>query len=98
MQGGVVVTGFFNPLIFLPLSVLELGDGELGYILCHEWNHFLARDLWIKVLVDVLCCVFWWNLPIYCLRMDLEQILELNCDRAVTVGMTEQEKTKYLAT
>lgn len=38
-----VITGFFRPVICLP--DIKLTDQELQYILKHEWNHFIYKDL-----------------------------------------------------
>ena len=93
-----VVTGFFHPVILMPEETQELSDKQLKYILCHEWCHFLSKDLWAKLLIHVLCCLMWWNPPVYLLKKDLDQILELNCDQRVTNKMSELERLEYLET
>lgn len=93
-----IVTGFFHLLILIPESTKVLSDKQMEYILRHEWNHYLSKDLWVKLLIQILCCIMWWNPPVYLLKRDLDQILELNCDHGVTRKMKEKERLEYLET
>lgn len=78
-----LVTGYFNPVIHIPLYMLEFDDLRIEYILRHEWSHIAHRDMWVLWLVNVLCCLFWWNRPIYKFKDDIVKVVELNCDRRV---------------
>jgi beta-lactamase regulating signal transducer with metallopeptidase domain len=93
-----IVTGFFHPVILMPEDAKKLSNKQLYYILRHEWSHYLSKDLWVKLLIHILCCVMWWNPPVYLLKKDLNQILELNCDHRVTKGMKKVERLEYLQT
>jgi beta-lactamase regulating signal transducer with metallopeptidase domain len=93
-----IVTGFFHPVILLPEDVKLLSDKQLRYILRHEWSHYLSKDLWVKLLIHMLCCVMWWNPPVYLLKKDLDQVLELNCDHRVTQKIQQRERLEYLET
>ena len=44
----------------------------------------------------VFVCVFWWNPAVYLLNRDVEQMLEIKCDLAVTDGRSKSEKIAYL--
>lgn len=91
-----LISGILRPTIVLPEKVLTLSDEELRFILRHEWQHCLNKDLLLRVCIDVLCCVMWWNPIVFLLRQDLEQTLELKCDVNLISRMTEVEKTDYL--
>lgn len=93
-----IVTGLFHPVIIIPENMRLLSEKQLRYILRHEWCHYLSKDLWVKLLIHVLCCVMWWNPPVYLLKKDLDQILELYCDRRVTKGIRQKERLEYLET
>lgn len=93
-----IVTGFFHPIILMPENTKLLSDKQLQYILRHEWGHYLSKDLWVKLLIHVLCCVMWWNPPVYLLKRNLDQILELNCDHRVTRKIQQRERLEYLET
>ncbi len=71
-------------------------DTELHYILLHEYTHFCNQDTAVKLLVTLFCIVFWWNPVVYLLQKDLEQTLELKCDRAIAQTLNAQERTAYL--
>lgn len=88
--------GIFRRKIILPCG--EIPAQELEYILRHEYTHFLHGDLWVKLLTQVYCCLFWWNPLVYLLRQDLPQILEIRCDMAVTKDYTVSQKAEYLQT
>lgn len=93
---GAKSRGFFKPAILLPAREMMSLDGyRLNYLICHEANHLLGGDMWIKLGFDMLCCIMWWNPLIHLLRSDLENILEYRCDRAVTKKMTDREKVAY---
>lgn len=87
--------GLFRRKILLPQE--SYTQEELSMILCHEITHFRKGDLWIKFLVCVFCCLFWWNPAAYLLQRDVEQLLELRCDRIVTRNLTQEEKAAYLS-
>ena len=86
--------GFFCPKIFLTKS--DYDDETLYHILLHEWTHFLNKDTWVKLLVQILTSIFWWNPFIFLLEKDLSQILEIKCDLKVTDNFSLDEKSKYL--
>lgn len=88
--------GIFRRKFILPCG--DIPQRELEYILRHEYTHFLHGDLWVKLLTQVYCCLFWWNPLVYLLRRDLPQILEIRCDMAVTKDYTVSQKAEYLQT
>ena len=93
-----MVTGYFVPTILLPEMVLQLSEQKQRLILIHEWHHVLNKDLWIKLFVNILCCVMFWNPAVYLLRNHLEHALEVRCDLRVLKGIHSDEKVTYLET
>ena len=88
--------GIFRKTILLPQN--NYTDRELYYILLHEYTHFLNRDIPVKMMVSVFCCIFWWNPVAYLLKADLEQTLEMKCDASVARHLDTQGKAAYLRT
>ena len=88
--------GICKKKIILPMQ--EYKDEELYYILLHEYTHFLNGDLLVKFMVQVFCCIFWWNPILYLLRKDLDQSLEIKCDVCVTENLSAKETADYLQT
>ena len=91
-----MITGFFRPVIFFPET--EALSGFISESLHHEWSHFVHRDLWIKLAVNVMCCLMWWNPLVYLLKKDLDHALEVKCDMDVIAQMTKSERIKYFET
>ena len=88
--------GLFQKTILLP--DWEYDDTELFYIIAHECNHFYNHDLWVKIVNQLFCCIFWWNPLVYLLHADLENTLEIKCDYTVSREMLSKEKTTYIQT
>ena len=88
--------GLLDKSIILPDEIYS--DKELYCILMHEYTHFLNRDLLVKILTHIFCCIFWWNPIVYLLRRDLSQTLEIKCDLCVTEQMDNKSKADYLTT
>lgn len=88
--------GIIKKWIVLPEE--NYNDSELYYILLHEYTHFLNKDLYIKMLIHIYCCFFWWNPIALLLKKDLDQTLEIKCDLCVTEQMAVRNKADYLTT
>ena len=89
------IFGVFSSTIVVPEPVLSLSDQDVCYILQHEWQHHLEKDVPVKLLVQVLCCVMWWNPLIFLLRHNLNQTLELKCDAGVMKGLDPEQRINY---
>lgn len=83
---------------FILLPVRSYKDKELRYILAHEYAHFINHDGLLKRIAELFCIIYWWFPPVYLLRTELENILEMRCDRAVTKGMKQSDVRYYLKT
>ena len=89
-------TGLFRHRICLPEH--EYTQEEMYYILKHEYTHFCNRDLTVKFLAHLFCCIFWWNPAVYLLKKDISQILEIKCDIRATEKFSKRERLEYLLT
>lgn len=92
--GTPVVSGFLAPTICIP--ALPFPDSELENILSHEWNHFLHKDTWVKLLFHGVKAALWWNPLLYMLCKDLDRMLEIRCDIKTIHNCDEPERVKYL--
>ena len=93
-----MMAGFFKPHILFPLEMADLSEEELKFIFRHEITHFKNRDLWIKLLVELLCCALWWNPVVYLLRICISQLLEMRCDSQVCEKLDEYQQLEYSQT
>ena len=92
---GPCVFGIFHTTILLPQAVCSLSDEDIYYVLKHEWQHHRGRDALVKLLIQLLCCLMWWNPFVYLLKRDLNQTLELKCDAKAVQGLGEAQKAQY---
>lgn len=90
------IRGLVHPTIYLPEK--ECSDRELEFILMHEYLHWKRNDLWKKLFLNIINIIFWWNPLAYLLCSDLSQIIELNCDNAMSRRYSELELLDYLDT
>lgn len=90
------IIGFFKPVILLPQN--SFTDKQLRFIFAHEVTHYKNKDIWLKLLVNIICNFFWWNPFVYLLKMDLAQILEIRCDLNVCKQREIDERKEYLYT
>lgn len=88
-----VTYGFFNHVILIPNR--EFDDRDFGYIAMHECCHIKNKDIWIKLLTEFYCGIFWWNPFVHLLKKDLTYCLELRCDKRVTSELSENRCTVY---
>lgn len=92
------IFGLASSTIVLPEESLTLSDQDLFYILKHEWQHHLGKDVAVKLLIEILRCIMWWNPLIYLLRHNLNQTLELKCDIGVVRTLTPEQRIHYAET
>lgn len=76
----------------------EYDSKDLFYILRHEYIHHKNQDLFVQLLVNILCVIYWWNPLVYLLRRDIEYSFEMRCDQMVVQGMDDEEIADYLET
>lgn len=85
--------GFFKPVILF--SVYNYSDKDFYYIARHECCHIKNKDIWVKLLVELYCALFWWNPVVYLLKKDLVACLEIKCDKTVQKSFSYEESFYY---
>ncbi len=93
-----MMAGFRKPHILFPKEMEYLPEEELKFIFRHEITHYQNRDLWIKLLIELLCCALWWNPVVYLLRICISQLLEMRCDSLVCEALDPHQQTEYADT
>lgn len=93
---GTFVIGLIHQTVFIPDK--EYTENELQMMLRHECMHIKNKDLWIKLLIQIYCCIFWWNPVAYLLKKDLDLTLEMKCDLNTTESFSDKEKLLYVET
>lgn len=82
-----------RPSIYLPETAYT--KEELHNILYHELQHIHHKDLWIKQLINGVVILYWWFLPVYVLRKQIDLYLEMRADSAVIKEMNKEEYLDY---
>lgn len=90
-----IIMGWKNPTIVLPKS---LSDEEIYFVMIHELEHFIHYHLRMKVFIDLLFIIYWWNPVIWLLRSESTQALELQADTYVLNNLDHQEILMYAKT
>lgn len=88
--------GLLDKMILLP--DISFDEQELEMILRHECVHIKNRDIWIKLLIELYCIIFWWNPFAYFLKFDLSSTLETRCDLGVIRAFSDLDKSSYAIT
>ena len=88
------IQGLRHPVILIPEDVYS--EEDYRYVFYHELMHWKEHDMWIKLLVCALSCIFWWNPCSYLLRINLNRTLELRCDQSVSRLLQFPEKLEYI--
>jgi len=91
-----LLLGIQVPTVYLPL--LEYTTVEYQCVYRHELMHWRNKDVYIKLLVQLFCIIFWWNPLVYIFRRGVAHTLELKCDLAATQNSSLEDKRVYLAT
>ncbi|WP_443649067.1 M56 family metallopeptidase [Blautia faecicola] len=89
-----IIYGFQRPCILIPTG-FELSKTEWRYVLLHEVNHYLHKDLYIKFLLHIICMVYWWNPFCRFLKNDTDTILEMRIDQ--TLANNPAHTSEYLS-
>ena len=85
--------GIINPTVIVPKRAFT--QNELTMIMAHELTHYKHRDLIIKLIAAVGCCVWWFNPAAYFLAGTLNKACELCCDESVLETLAPEDKKEY---
>lgn len=86
--------GIRNPTIIVPST--DFSEDDWYYIFSHEIIHYHKHHLWIKVIIEILCGIYWWNPFIFLFRKTINKLLEIDVDFTVTKNLNHDDKIKYL--
>lgn len=84
--------GVFKPVIFLQN---QCKDDELKFILKHELLHVHRGDLAVKMLMELVCCLHWFNPLIYLLQHEISSVCESACDERLISDINQKEGLSY---
>lgn len=90
-----MIYGLIIPHILLPKN-LDYKENDMNYILRHEAAHYLHRDLWLKLFLEIICALYWWNPFVLMLKNQGSAVLEMRVDNALLNNQNKGNKTEYL--
>ena len=84
--------GAFRPIIVL---YGEYDDSEMEWVLKHELTHIVRGDVLLRLLLELVCCLYWFNPILIGFRQCFNKECESSCDERVTFDRTEEERDAY---
>ena len=88
------VIGYFKPIIILPQ--LDFAYDEIRGIFVHEIIHCKYKHMILKLIVEFIRILFWWNPLVYLFSDEVNNILEFHADKKLSALLNEQEIICYL--
>lgn len=87
----------FTIRVFRPLIVLQgnFTERELEWILRHEMTHIVRGDLVVKLLLELVDCIYWFNPILTTFREHFDLVTESSCDERAVRGLTKEERGAY---
>ena len=90
-------TGISKKIIVIPMSLSDrLSKEEIRLMLMHEITHVRRNDVPLKLLIETLNCIHWFNPLFYFLKHRLDMWIELGCDEGMNEEFTEQTRENYI--
>ena len=78
-----VVAGLLRPMILVPPVANTWSLETRRMVLLHELGHIQRRDLWLRMVADIVCTLHWYNPLIWWMRAKLLTQCEYACDARV---------------
>ncbi|MEA5001993.1 MAG: M56 family metallopeptidase [Christensenella sp.] len=92
------LTVAFCPKLLLPADMADADDGVLRYAMLHELTHYRRRDYLVRMLVNLLKAVWWFNPVVWLADRRIVTDMEIACDSLVVKRMDKEEKKRYANT
>lgn len=91
-----VLTGFFKPRIYIPIHLIsDFNENDLCYMLLHEINHYLYKDSFINLFMNLIAIVYWFNPVIWYALNEMKIEREVACDISTLKMLDEKEYINY---
>lgn len=91
------VCGIWKPVVLLPVEASEWSEERLCSVLLHEFEHVRRRDCLTRLLMDLLCAVYWINPLIWIAAPKMRLVQEQACDdRVLSAGVSNTDYAHHL--
>lgn len=88
------VSGILHPTLIFP-EHCTLSEEEIRYICLHEIEHCQNHDLWMKLFIEIVACIHWWNPLIYLVKKEYFLTLEVANDCFLMRTQPDFNNIKY---
>ena len=85
--------GFFCPVIILPE---KMRDNLPEPVLKHELIHIKNGDMFVKVILNMITTIHWFNPLAHILMREYGKVFELMCDEKAVDGCSPKVKVDYM--
>lgn len=68
----------------------------MEFIISHEIQHIKNHDIILKLLLELLCTLYWWNPAMFLLKEQALNLLELRVDTDISKDWNHQQRLNYL--
>ncbi|WP_295751132.1 M56 family metallopeptidase [uncultured Holdemanella sp.] len=92
---GPCVIGLHKTIL---LPETDYSESDLNSILAHESYHIKKNHNLIKGILNLICCMYWWFIPIYFFRRYIFLYLEMKTDDSIIQNLDEKESFAYMQT
>lgn len=90
------VIGLFKPYIIISKDLCEaFNEDEIKHVVLHEMVHIKRKDIILKFIMTIVCCIYWFNPFIWIARAAMMNDMELSCDEKVLGYLNKAEIRDY---
>ncbi len=90
-------SGIRRKYIIVPVFFDEImTDDEIRLILLHEITHAGRNDVFLKVFMEVMNSLNWFNPLFYMVKKRLALWTEISCDEKLNIGFTSEVRIRYI--
>ncbi|MDE7312928.1 MAG: C40 family peptidase [Eubacterium sp.] len=89
--------GIIRPVILLPAHIC-LNEEEFLCVMEHEWVHIRWWDVFVKYLLSITLCIYWFHPLVWMMAVLLGRDMEIACDEQAIKNLTEGYKKVYMLT
>lgn len=94
-----VITGLFQPCIYLPIHVLsDFQAKEIRHLLLHELQHFKYKDALANALMNLAGVLYWFNPFVWYALKEMRCDREAACDTSVLKLLAKEDYKDYGST
>ena len=87
--------GLFRPKIVLPMSIMDIGDEGLKYVVVHEMIHIKKWDFLKKLFLNLVLILYWFNPLVWVMYIVANRDIEYDCDERVVRRLGGECRREY---